>query len=54
MRYADQLREYEKRRSKIIGMYTAGKPRSVIARILGITRQRVYQLTAHIKQRAAR
>lgn len=53
MEYAKQLQKYRERRERIVWLYGIGKPRSVIARIMNISRQRVYQLTKPARPKRA-
>lgn len=49
MDYRKELQTYAARRRKIVHLVRSGTPRSVVAKVMGISRQRVYQLTADIR-----
>lgn len=47
--YKKQLKVWAKRRERIVALFDSGWTRADIARRLGITRQRVYQIVKEAK-----
>ncbi len=50
MNYSRFLRSAARRRKQIVEMHAAGKTQSEIARLLGLSRQRVHQIIRPVKR----